>query len=261
MPRNARKQLYSNFFHVMVQGINKEYIFQNEREIKTYLKYMKEKLKERDLQIIAYCMMNNHAHFLIYTEKITEISKLMSQVNTKYAIFYNTSYDRCGFVFKGRYKSEEILTLSHLISCINYIHNNPVKANICKDREEYKYSSYNEYKNATYLLNTQAVKNILEKYYINLSDIFNENYKAYRFIEHIEPMSKKEKEVYLKKVMKTFLREKHIKDISEIIENKIYLKEFVLKTYIEYHVTQKDIAEILQIDRVQIHRMINEKEL
>ena len=258
MPRRARNDMYSNFFHVMIQGLNKEYIFQYEREIKIYLKYVKEKLKDRKLQMIAYCIMNNHAHFLIHTDNVMEISKLMSQVNTKYAIFYNASHNRCGFVFRNRYKSEEILTRSHLISCINYIHNNPVKANMCVDRSQYKYSSYNEYKNKGYLLNIDDVKNILQKYNIIIDDIFNEKYDAYKFIECIESKSKEEKKSDMEKIIKQFLKKKSIENIDEIRKNQQYLKELIILLYIEDTFTQKEIAEILEINRLRIHRILHE---
>ncbi len=255
MPRDARNNIHSNFFHVMIQGINKEYIFEKEIEIKTYLKYLKQKLEHKNLLIISYCIMNNHAHFLVYTKDIMEISKLMSQVNTRYAMFYNKRHDRCGFVFKNRYKSEEILTYSHLISCINYIHNNPVKAKMCKEKGDYKYSSYNEYKDKTFLLNINLVRQILERYNIMISTILDGKYESYKFIEHIEIENKKEK---TKRILDEFLKENKIKHIDQIVNNKKYLKKLSNIMYIENGFTQKEIGEILGISRLRIHRIIHE---
>ena len=48
---------------------------------------------------------------------------------------------------KDRYKSEPIGDMEHLLNCIKYIHENPVKANIVKECNQYIYSSYNEFLN------------------------------------------------------------------------------------------------------------------
>ncbi len=257
MPRNARKNIYSNFFHIMIQGINKEYIFQKEKEIKTYLKFLTEKSKDKNLQIIAYCIMNNHAHFLIYTEEINEISKLMSQVNTQYAIYYNKLNNRSGYVFRNRYKAEEILTQTHLISCINYIHNNPVKAKMCNKKSEYKYSSYNEYKKEGNLLNINAISEILEKNSINIKDLIGETYEneLYKFIEYKESV---DKEKTKRTILKKFCNENNIKDVKDITKDKKHLKEISTIMYIEYNFTQKEIAEMLGVNRLKIHRILNE---
>ena len=85
MPRKSRKEMNSKFLHIMIQGINREYIFNKDKDIKAFLKILKEKIKKMDLCIIAYCIMNNHAHFLVYTEDIKLVSKLMKMVNTSYA--------------------------------------------------------------------------------------------------------------------------------------------------------------------------------
>ena len=73
----------------MVQGINKEYIFNQEIYIKKYLKFLKENQKQTNLKIIAYCIMTNHAHLLIKAENIQELSKFMQKVNSSYARYYN----------------------------------------------------------------------------------------------------------------------------------------------------------------------------
>ena len=69
----------------------------------------------------------------------------MHKVNTLYAIYFNKKYNRVGYVFRDRYKSQAIYSEKQLYTCINYIHYNPVKAGICKIASEYEYSSYNEY--------------------------------------------------------------------------------------------------------------------
>ena len=66
--RQVRETLESSFFHVMVQGIRKEYIFSKEQYIRMYLKLLNEKRKELKIKVIAYCIMNNHAHLLIETK-------------------------------------------------------------------------------------------------------------------------------------------------------------------------------------------------
>ena len=77
MPRIARKDSKSSFYHVMVQGINKEYIFDTDFNIKKYIELIVSKIYRSNIEILAYCIMNNHAHFLIYCEKIEELSKFM----------------------------------------------------------------------------------------------------------------------------------------------------------------------------------------
>ena len=131
--RQVRENLKSSFFHVMIQGIRKEYIFSKEQYIRMYLKLLNEKRKELKIKIIAYCIMNNHAHLLMETKNIKELSKFMQKINGCYAKYYNFMEDRVGYVFRDRYKCQIIKNQKHLVQCIKYIHQNPVKAGMVKD--------------------------------------------------------------------------------------------------------------------------------
>ena len=131
----------------MVQGINKEYIFKKDRYINKYLQLLNEKIYKEEIKIVAYCIMNNHAHLLIKVDDIKNLSIYMQKVNTVYAKYYNyMEKNRVGYVFRDRFKSEPILNRRQLIQCIKYIHRNPVKANMVQNEEEYQYSSYSNYK-------------------------------------------------------------------------------------------------------------------
>lgn len=80
MPRVSRKDLQTPFLHVMVQGVNKEYIFKNEEYIEEYLNIIEQKKENYNFLILAYCMMSNHAHFLIYTENVEEFGKFNDSI-------------------------------------------------------------------------------------------------------------------------------------------------------------------------------------
>ena len=170
MSRIARNKYKASFFHVIVQGINKEYIFEEERYIKQYLKLLKKYEKQFDLCIIAYCIMNNHAHILLSINKIEDRSKFMQKVNSMYANYYNYfNNNRVGYVYRGRFISEPILDKRYFIKCINYIHQNPVKALMVENAEDYIYSSYNEYLNDKNILKSKGVS---EKEIFKLEDLY-----------------------------------------------------------------------------------------
>ena len=72
----------ASFFYVIVQGINKENIFLEERNKNQYLKLMKKLCKKYNIKIVAYCIMNNHTHFLLKIDKIKELSNAMHTINS-----------------------------------------------------------------------------------------------------------------------------------------------------------------------------------
>ena len=144
MPRISRKNFETSFFHVLTQGVNREYIFSKKEYIEKYLYLINKYKEEFNILILAYCIMSNHSHLLIYTNKIENMSKFMHKINGIFSQFYNKSENRVGVVFRNRYVSEPIYDKKYLANCINYIHMNPVKAGLVYNCEEYKYSSFIE---------------------------------------------------------------------------------------------------------------------
>ena len=179
--RVARKDLNTPFLHVMVQGVNKEYLFYNEWYIKKYLEIIKERIEEFKITIIAYCIMNNHAHFLVYVDDINELGKFMHGVNLQYSNIYNKKEERCGVLFRNRFKAEPIYEIKYLINCIKYIHNNPVKANMVTKCKDYKYSSYNDYITNTGCSQSTIMKSIFG-YNYDYSKAFENSYDK-RFMD------------------------------------------------------------------------------
>ena len=170
--RIRKENINTSFFHIMVQGINKEYIFDSKEDINKYISIMKETKEKIDIIILAFCIMNNHAHILFYEKNVENLTKYMHILNLRYAKYYNKKYDRVGYVFRDRYKLQQVYSEEHLHTCVRYIHNNPVKANICKKANEYKYSSC--YNNIFYS-DTELEKNIKQNMFVFESSDANKN--------------------------------------------------------------------------------------
>lgn len=246
MPRKSRCLIGNLFIHNMVQGINREYIFERDIEKNKYITLINKYSQKYNISIIAYCIMDNHAHLITYSEDIKNISLFMKETNTEYAIFYNKTKNRVGYVFRNRFSSKPIYNQEYLFKCIKYIHMNPVKAGLCEKEEDYNFSSYKDYFNQ----NSDKVK-LLEKILYHKKEIFkNLNDTEY------EPLNLEKEKVNLKEILEKFLNLKNIK-LSQVQKNNYIIKEFI--GYLvsnEYEFKKQNIAEVLNISRAKLYRML-----
>lgn len=140
MGRKPRIQYYGAIYHIIQRGNNRGLVFKEEKDKLYLLELLNESRDIYDFKIFAYVIMDNYYHLLMRTFNIS-ISRIMHNINSKYAKYYNLKMGRRGPVFKGRYTSVLIQDESYLLELVRYIHNNPVAANICNSIEEYKWSS------------------------------------------------------------------------------------------------------------------------
>ena len=90
MSRTAREKIKSNFIHIVTKGIKDEFIFYKKDYKNKYIELItKYSRKIENIKLIAYCVMDNHVHILIYTNNIHDVESFMRKVNTSYASFYN----------------------------------------------------------------------------------------------------------------------------------------------------------------------------
>ena len=145
------KRVYSEqgIYHIMFRGVNKQNIFEEEFDYKVMSDYILKLKKKFSFEIYAYCFMTNHVHLILKEKNIGDISLIMKNLLTKYALYFNNKYDRRGHLYESRYKSKPITSDDYLYTSICYVHQNPIKAYVAEKMEDYNWSSYNEYiKNA-----------------------------------------------------------------------------------------------------------------
>ena len=86
MPRKPRKNQEGRFYHVMVQGIGKEYVFPDDDCKGYYLRCLQKAKQYCQAKLLAFCVMDNHAHILTVVKNIEELSKYFRRINADYAL-------------------------------------------------------------------------------------------------------------------------------------------------------------------------------
>ena len=128
----------------MLRGINGQQIFADSEDYEKFLEILKDCKAISEFEIFAYCLMGNHIHLLLKEVK-EPIDQIMKRIATRFVYWYNIKYQRVGHLFQDRFKSEPVENDEYFLTVIRYIHQNPVKAGICKKPQDYTFSSYNEF--------------------------------------------------------------------------------------------------------------------
>lgn len=171
--KNAIKDYEAGaYYHIYNRGVEKRTIFQDDKDYKTFLSFLKFYLTDpilqglssqdkpispskqlrnysNDISLIAYCLMPNHFHLFLRQNDDYSMGNFMSSLSTKYVRYFNTRHKRVGHLFQDRYKAVKIENEYQWIHLSKYIHRNPIELLSCQDCPrrllEYKYSSYPNY--------------------------------------------------------------------------------------------------------------------
>ncbi|GGA65042.1 REP-associated tyrosine transposase [Ornithinibacillus halotolerans] len=144
MARKHRNWIPGATYHITARGNRKDTLFYENKDYETYLELLTD-IKEREqFHLHAYCLMPNHIHLLLEPIKTTP-TKIIKFIHTNYAITFNRKYDLSGHVFQGRFHAKHVLDDEYFLKASQYIHLNPLEANIVKSPEAYKWSSYPAY--------------------------------------------------------------------------------------------------------------------
>lgn len=176
-----RKIVFSNdqLYHVFNRGIERRDIFMDTRDYKRAINLIKyyihketplrfsqlmqqpEDLRERIFEevykseklaeIISFCLMPNHFHFLLKQKVDKGVATFISNFSNAFTKYFNTKNARNGPLLQGVFKAVLVETDEQLVHLSRYIHLNPVSSSIIEDHELefYPWSSYTEFLSST----------------------------------------------------------------------------------------------------------------
>jgi putative transposase len=143
-----------NVFHIYNRGNQQQQLFFSEANYRYFLQKMGKALLSH-ADVLAYCLMPNHFHWLVQIKtdsenpkkNATNFSKAMAILLRSYARAMQRQQHFTGSLFQQNSKSKILTTENDVLTCFNYIHQNPVKANLVQKANAWRYSSIKEYLN------------------------------------------------------------------------------------------------------------------
>ena len=135
MSRQARLDVLGALHHIMVRGINKATIFEDDEDKTRFIERLGRNVTDGKCSVYAWVLMGNHVHILFKSGK-EGISAVMRKQLTWYAQYYNRRHKRTGHLFENRYKSILCDEDNYLLALVRYIHLNPLRANIVQTIEQ-----------------------------------------------------------------------------------------------------------------------------
>ncbi|MCK9410454.1 MAG: transposase [Bacteroidetes bacterium] len=138
-------QSQGDFFHIYNRGVNRESIFFESRNSDYFLQRIAEYYDPEKMEIVAYCLMPNHFHFIVRQITAFGITDFFQGVCGGYVKAVNKAYDRSGHLFEGKYKMKLIESNEYLLHLSRYIHLNPVRAKLVEQPENWEFSSCGMY--------------------------------------------------------------------------------------------------------------------
>ncbi|MDP4086779.1 MAG: transposase [Bacillota bacterium] len=171
MPRKAREKSSNDTYHIMLRGINKQTIFEDDEDKTRFLNTLKRYKEISKYQLYGYCLMDNHIHLLI-KELEEPISESIKRISSSYVYWYNMKYERCGHLFQERFKSENVESIVYFLTVLRYIHQNPVKAGLAKNVFECEWTSINEYLHKVKIVDIDKVLCLFSPYRASAIKLF-----------------------------------------------------------------------------------------
>lgn len=126
--------------HVTQRGVRSMNIFDSEEDRRSYLSFLKEEVERSGMDILAWCLMTNHVHFISVPYSETALARGFGEAHRRYTRTKNFTQGVRGYLFQGRFNSS-VLDETHLLAAVRYVELNPVRAGMVASAWDHPWSS------------------------------------------------------------------------------------------------------------------------
>jgi len=143
MARIERVDVGNEIYHVLNRANARVQIFDNDADYKQFENILIEAVERFDMRLLAYCMMPNHWHLVLYPKKDGDMSKFMGWLTNTHTRRWHTIKKTIGqgHLYQGRYKSFLCQKDRHLLALLRYVERNAKRAKIVRNAEDWRWSS------------------------------------------------------------------------------------------------------------------------
>lgn len=254
MPRKPRVISLSGIYHIILRSVNQQIIFEEKSDYSKFLFILSDCKQNYDFDVYAYCLMSNHVHLLIKTHS-DNLSSIFQSLGTRFCRWYNQKYQRFGHLFQERFFSAPIETEHYFLSVLLYIHENPIKGNLCQYATEYQWSScsayygkQNEIIDTSYAISISGSKE-------NILAFFSHNISKMNELNNLE-LEHKAFYVTNEQALEKFKQISNCKSPSDVQKLPKYVRNNIIIKLINNNLSYTQIALFCGLTKTTVYRII-----
>jgi putative transposase len=143
MGRVRRVDVGGMIYHVLNRANFRSRLFKQSAHYQDFLAIVEESLDFVPMRILAYCLMPNHWHLVLYPRGDGDLAKFLQRITLTHTqrLHSKTRTVGYGHVYQGRYKSLPVECDRHFLTLVRYVERNAKRAGLVKRAEEWPWSS------------------------------------------------------------------------------------------------------------------------
>ena len=143
MPRTARVAPGGWVFHVLNRGNARARIFKRGGDYHSFERVMTETVDRVPMRILAYCIMPNHWHMVLWPHEDGDLGTFMQRLTVTHVRRWHLHRQSVGtgHLYQGTYKSFPVQSDEHFLTVCRYVERNPLRADLVERAEHWRWSS------------------------------------------------------------------------------------------------------------------------
>jgi putative transposase len=130
-------------YHVLNRANGRRTLFSSPGDYEAFLKVCREAHERVSMRILAYCIMPNHWHFVLWPQEDKSLSEFVGWLTLTHTQRWHAAHETTGtgHLYQGRFKSLPVQTDSHFLIACRYVERNPLRAGLVSRAEEWPWNS------------------------------------------------------------------------------------------------------------------------
>jgi putative transposase len=143
MPRNPRVAQPGFAFHVLNRAVGRARLFRSKKDFAAFERVLLEARERFGTPLLAWCVMPNHWHLVLWPQKAGELSEFMRWLTVTHTQRWHAAHRTAGTgpLYQGRFKSFPIEEDDHLLTVVRYVERNALRAELVARAEDWPWSS------------------------------------------------------------------------------------------------------------------------
>ncbi len=143
MPRTARVAPGGWVYHVLNRSVARLPLFRKEADYAAFERILAEALERHPTRLLAWCLMRNHWHLVIWPQKDGELTAFVRWLSHTHAMRWHVAHGTVGrgHLYQGRFKSFPIQRDAHFLTVCRYVERNALTAGVVRRADAWRWSS------------------------------------------------------------------------------------------------------------------------